>query len=46
MMHNGDNSGSDLPSLDELISLREAVKVSGLSASYLRLLVTREDAGG
>ena len=36
----------DLPSLDELISLQEAVELSGLSASYLRLLVSGGDIWG
>jgi hypothetical protein len=31
---------------DDLISLREAVEISGLSASYLRLLVSRGDIWG
>ena len=44
--HNDDNSGSDLPSLDELIPLREAAELSGLSASHLRLLVSRGDIWG
>jgi excisionase family DNA binding protein len=37
---------SDQPSLDELISLREAAELSGLSASHLRLLVSRGDIWG
>jgi len=36
----------DQPSLDQLISLREAAKLSGLSASHLRLLVSRGDIWG
>ncbi len=40
MMHN-DDSSFDQPSLDELVSLREAAKLSGLSVSHLRLLVSR-----
>ena len=34
-----DDSDFDQPSLDKLISLREAVELSGLSAGHLRLLV-------
>ncbi len=34
------------PSLDDLISLTEAVQVSGLSPSQLRLLVTRGEIWG
>jgi hypothetical protein len=37
---------SDQPSLDELISLQEAARISGLSASHLRLLVRRGDIWG
>jgi excisionase family DNA binding protein len=39
-------SDRDQPSLGELISLREAAKLSGLSASHLRLLVSRGDIWG
>ena len=46
MLQNTDEGGSDQPSLDKLISLREAVELSGLSASYLRLLVSRGGALG
>ena len=46
MTHNADDSGFDQPSLGELISLREATELSGLSASYLRLLVGRGDIWG
>ena len=46
MMHNADGSDSDQPSLDELIPLREAAKLSGLSASHLALLVRRGDIWG
>lgn len=46
MTHDADDSGSDQPSLDELISLREAAELSGLSTSYLRLLVSRGDMWG
>ena len=35
------DNGSDLPSLDELISLGEAAERSGLSAGHLRLLVNQ-----
>jgi hypothetical protein len=34
------------PSLDELISLRQAAKFSGLSPNHLRLLVSRGDIWG
>jgi len=46
MTYNDDDSDFDQPSLDKLISLREAVELSGLSASYLRLLVSRGDIWG
>jgi hypothetical protein len=41
-----DDSDPGQPSLDELISLREAAEFSGLSASHLRLLVSRGDIWG
>jgi len=41
MSHNPDDSSFVQPSLDELISLREASELSGLSAGHLRLLVRR-----
>ena len=37
---------SDSPSLDELISLREAAELSGMSAGHLRLLVRRGEIWG
>ena len=40
------DGGSGLPSLDELISLREAAELSGLSAGHLRLLIRRGDIWG
>jgi len=43
MPHDADDSLSDQPSLNELISLREAAELSGLSAGHLRLLVSRGD---
>ena len=43
---NVDDSNSDQPSLDELIPLREAAELSGLSAGHLRLLVSRGDIWG
>ncbi len=46
MTHSADDSGFDQPSLDELISLREAAELSGLSASHLRHLVSRGDIWG
>jgi len=41
-----DDSGSDRPSLDELITLRQAAKLSGLSVSHLRLLVRQGNIWG
>lgn len=41
-----DDSNSDTPSLNDLISLREAAELSGLSAGHLRLLVSRGDLWG
>ena len=35
-----------MPSLDKLITLKEAAKHSGLSVSHLRLLVSRGDIWG
>lgn len=46
MSHDADDRDFDRPSLDELISLREAVELSGLSASYLRLLVSQRKIWG
>ena len=46
MPPNAADDGSDLPSLDELVSLKEAAELSGLSASHLRLLVSRGDIWG
>jgi excisionase family DNA binding protein len=46
MTHSTSDSGSDLPSLSELLSLQEAAKLSGLSAGHLRLLVRRGDIWG
>jgi hypothetical protein len=46
MPNNVDDSDFDQPSLDELISLRQAARLSGLSASHLRLLVSRGDIWG
>ena len=43
---NPDDSSSVHPSLDELISLRQAAKLSGLSAGHLRLLVRRGELWG
>jgi hypothetical protein len=39
--HNADDNGSEQPSLDELISLREAAEPSGLSGGHLRLLISQ-----
>jgi excisionase family DNA binding protein len=36
----------DMPGLDELVTLKEAAKQCGLSASHLRLLVRRRDIWG
>ena len=41
IQHDAGDSGSNPPSLDELISLRETSELSGLSAGHLRLLVRR-----
>ena len=46
MTPNADDSSSEQPNLDELISLREAAELSGLSTSYLRLLVRQGDIWG
>lgn len=46
MIHNADDSSFDQPSLDALISLQQAAELSGLSASYLRLLVSRGEIWG
>ena len=46
MTHNSDDRGSDQPPLDELITLRQAAAISGLSVSHLRLLVRRGDIWG
>lgn len=46
MPYNADDSDFDQPRLDELITLREAAELSGLSASHLRLLVSRKDIWG
>ena len=44
--HDADYADSEQPSLDELISLREAAELSGLSAGHLRLLVSRGEMWG
>ena len=41
MTRSVDDSDLDQPSLDELISLRDASELSGLSAGHLRLLVSQ-----
>ena len=46
MSQTADDSNSSTPSLDDLIPLREAAKLSGLSAGHLRLLVSRGDMWG
>ena len=45
-MVNREKNNSKQPGLEELISLKEAAKVSGLSPSHLRLLVKRGDIWG
>lgn len=40
-MLNTDDSGFEQSTLDELISLREASEISGLSAGHLRLLAAQ-----
>ena len=39
-------NSEDQPRLDELITLREAAEISGLSHSHLRILVRRGDIWG
>ena len=46
MMSKLDENINDLLNLSELISLREAAEISGLSHSHLRLLVRRGDIWG
>ena len=46
MTPNAYESSSEQPSLDELISLQRASELSGLSTSYLRLLVRQGDIWG
>ena len=41
-----DNNHSTNPGIDDLILLREAAKISGLSPNHLRLLVRRGDIWG
>ena len=41
MTTNTQKNSSEQPSYDELISLREAAELSGLSAGHLRLLASR-----
>jgi excisionase family DNA binding protein len=41
-----DDNDSQQPELSDLITLREAAELSGLSASHLRLLVRRGDIWG
>jgi hypothetical protein len=43
---NDEDSDPVQPPLDALISLREGAELSGLSASHLRLLVSRGDIWG
>jgi hypothetical protein len=46
MTSNMQNDPPNRPSLDQLISLREAAKISGLSAGHLSLLVRRGEVWG
>lgn len=46
MTHDADDSSFDQPSLNELLTLREAAELSGLSTSHLALLVRRGDIWG
>ena len=46
MTRNHNESETNPRIVDELISLREAAEFSGLSTSYLRLLVNRGDIWG
>ena len=46
MTPNADNRSSEQPSLDEMITLREASELSGLSTSHLALLVRQGDIWG
>ena len=46
MTQNLDNGVSDQPRLDQLISLREAAELSGLSTRHLRLLVSQGEMWG
>ena len=46
MPDNSDKKDQKQPSLDELISLRQAAKLSGLSPNHLRLLVSLGDIWG
>lgn len=44
--HSIDDNDSQQPELSDLITLREAAQLSGLSTSHLRLLVRRGDIWG
>ena len=46
MESNKENNRTHQPSLDELISLRQAAKLSGLSPNHLRLLVSKGEIWG
>ena len=46
MTHHTDDSNFDQPGLDELITLREAAELSGMSTSHLALLVRQGDIWG
>ena len=46
MKNNTEDSNFEQPGLDELITLREAAELSGLSASHLRLLVSSGEVWG
>jgi hypothetical protein len=46
MPHNDEDKTSNKPDLDDIISLREASDLSGLSPSHLRLLVSDGEIWG
>ncbi len=46
MLDSDKDSSKDQPRLDELITIREAAELSGLSHSHLRLLIRRGDIWG
>ncbi len=44
-MPDTDNEGQNQPSLDDLITLKDAAELSGLSYSHLRLLARQGEIG-